>query len=49
VPWEGDQNQVDLLPAADLAWIDELDGEALARAEAWLKEPPAPPARRKRS
>jgi anti-sigma factor RsiW len=49
LPWEGDQDQADLLPAADLAWIDELEGEALERAEAWLKEPPKQPARRKRS
>ena len=50
VPWEGDLNEADLLPASDLAWIDALDGEALDRAEAWLDQPaPAPPGRRKRS
>ena len=53
VPWEGDLDQEDLLPASDLAWlewIDELDGEALERAEAWLGAPaPEQPAQRKRS
>jgi hypothetical protein len=27
-----------LLPATDLAWVDGLDDEALARAERWLAE-----------
>lgn len=50
VPWESDANGEDLLPASDLAWIDELDDEALDRAEAWLADPGAnPPAQRKRS
>ena len=46
-PWGGDLNEEDLLPASDLAWIDELDGESLDRAEAWLRNPQ--PKRRKRS
>jgi len=29
-------DEVRLLPATDLAWVDHLDDEALARAERWL-------------
>lgn len=36
VPWDGPANEDDLLPAADLAWIDELDSEQLERAVAFL-------------
>ena len=32
----GDADEVGLLPATDLAWIDGLDSAALARAERWL-------------
>lgn len=50
VPWESDHHLEDLLPPSDLAWVDELVGEELDRAEALLEEPaPAPPVRRKRS
>jgi hypothetical protein len=53
VPWAGDVNEEDLLPASDLAWIDELDAEALTRAESWLAhpqpDPPRPPRGKKRS
>jgi hypothetical protein len=33
-----------LLPASDLAWLDDLDDDALAQVERWLDEPedPAP-------
>ena len=50
LPWESDHNLEDLLPASDLAWVDELVGEELERAEQLLKEPErALPVRRKRS
>lgn len=32
----GDGDEVGLLPATDLAWIDHLDAAALDRAERWL-------------
>jgi hypothetical protein len=51
-PWESDHNLEDLLPASDLAWVDELAGEELERAEALLKKPAAElelPVWRKRS
>jgi len=38
-PWESDHNLEDLLPASDLAWVDDLVGEELERAEALLQEP----------
>jgi hypothetical protein len=38
VPWGGDVNEEDLLPASDLAWIDELDAASLERAERWLAQ-----------
>jgi anti-sigma factor RsiW len=61
VPWERDAGgpgmpgpgpgpEMDLLPASDLAWVDELAAEELARAEALLKDPELrQPVRRKRS
>jgi anti-sigma factor RsiW len=41
VPWESDRDQQldDLLPASDLAWVDELAAEELERAEALLDDP----------
>lgn len=33
---EGDE--VGLLPSADLGWVDQLDGDALSRAERWLED-----------
>lgn len=40
-PWEDDGATADdLLPALDLGWIDELDGEQLERAEEWLARKP---------
>ncbi len=39
VPWESDHNLEDLLPASDLAWVDELVEDELARAEALLNDP----------
>jgi hypothetical protein len=35
-PGDGDGDEVDLLPATDLAWVDNLDAAALDRAERWL-------------
>jgi hypothetical protein len=32
----GDGDEVALLPATDLGWVDNLDGDALDRAERWL-------------
>ena len=62
VPWEsdgesdgesadaGDEAPEDLLPASDLAWVDELAADELERAEALLKDPELKlPMRRKRS
>jgi hypothetical protein len=50
VPSESDHDLEDLLPASDLAWVDELVGEELERAEALLEDPELkPPVRRKRS
>jgi anti-sigma factor RsiW len=43
-------DEVGLLPATDLAWVDRLDDDALARAERWLTgetESPGPAPRRK--
>jgi anti-sigma-K factor RskA len=49
-PWEGDHNLEDLLPASDLAWVDELADDELDRAEALLQDPALQqPVRRKRS
>lgn len=58
VPWEGDHRLEDLLPASDLAWVDELADEELERAEALAEglaealgsqQERKPPVRRKRS
>lgn len=39
-PGDGDEpDDVGLLPAADLAWVDHLDDAALDRAERWLERP----------
>lgn len=32
----GGLDEVGLLPSADLGWVDQLDGDALSRAERWL-------------
>jgi hypothetical protein len=49
-PWEGDHNLEDLLPASDLAWIDDLADDELDRAEELLQDPALQqPVRRKRS
>ncbi len=50
VPWETDHHLEDLLPPSDLAWVDELVEDELARAEALLNDPElALPVWRKRS
>lgn len=49
-PWKGDHNLEDLLPASDLAWIDDLGDDELDRAEELLQDPALQqPVRRKRS
>lgn len=33
---DGDGDEIGLLPTDDLGWVDQLDGDALSRAERWL-------------
>jgi len=35
-PADDEPDEVALLPASDLAWVDNLDDDAIARAERWL-------------